>query len=178
MVTVSKPYQPISSRPPTSSPKMSPSTPIEILPATQADCLAIADIESLAFEPNPASKFLFGPRNIGFLPKRAAQLQELMDVDPTMRLYKAVVDGEIVGAAHWHIRTDPEWHLGKGREKGEGGYVKGVDAPTTWPPGSNTAALNEFFGWIYGVRKRRMGGKKHVCMFAIPSSSLIEKSAC
>ena len=165
MVTVSRTYQPISSRPLSSSPKMSPSTPIQILPATSADCLAIADIESLAFEPDPATQIMFGPRNIAGLPKRAAQLQELLDVDPTMRLFKAVVDGEIVAAAQWHIRTDPEWQLGKGREKGEGGFVKGIDAPTSWPPGANAPALNDFFGWIYGVRKRRMGGKKHVCTF-------------
>lgn len=163
MVTVSKSYEPISSRPASSQPSMSSSTPIEILPATEADCLAIADIESLAFERDPMTQATFGPRDIGALPKRSAQLQELITVDPTVRFFKAVVDGQIVAAAQWHIRTDPEWHL-PNLERSEGEFVKGVDVPTSWPPGANASALNDFFGWIYGVRKRRMGGKKHILL--------------
>ncbi|KAL1953191.1 hypothetical protein VTO42DRAFT_3397 [Malbranchea cinnamomea] len=143
---------------------MAPSpSPIQILPATEDDCLAIADIESLAFEPDPGSRIMFGPRNVANLPFRAAQLKEVMNTDPTVRFFKAVVDDQIVAAAQWHFRTNPDWHLGKGPGPNPS-TMCGIDPPTSWPPGSNAPALDAFFGWIYEVRKRRMGGKAHALL--------------
>ncbi|KAL1984846.1 hypothetical protein VTN96DRAFT_8601 [Rasamsonia emersonii] len=163
---------------------MAKSSPLQvtILPATEADCLALAQIESIAFnssssnssndanDSHPSSSSLghvmFGPPSAEGQAFRAKDIGEKMRTDPTLKVWKAVVDVDknddekeeeeeeqhkkIVAWAAWHFYCDPwpgqEW---QDRE---------------WPGARNPQACNDFFGTIAQKRSQYMGGKRYALL--------------
>lgn len=124
----------------------------QILPMEEADTLEMADLEARAFEDSELSAIVFGPSSPGMKEARSERFKRIMAEDPTVRFKKVVVDGKMVGFAQWNLYLDTNWHLQE-------------DKKSESPPGVNEEALNEFFGWLYGVRKRRMGGQKYLCEY-------------
>lgn len=147
---------------------------ITVLPATEKDTLALAHVESLAFDAPPPStvtntntteetlgRLMFGPPTAEKDASRAKELAEKMKSSPETRIYKAVLtgdqdgkdleDGKTVGLAIWKFYTTP---LPK--------EETWTDLP--WEGAANPAACNEFFGGLERLRTKHMGGKRFACM--------------
>lgn len=91
---------------------------------------------------------------------------------PSSRLWKVMADdGKIAGIALWNFRTDENWiEQLDGPEKPD----EYVETGEEGLPESGYAARRAFFNWLYGVRKRRMGGKPHVCTL---QKTLVERGS-
>lgn len=132
----------------------------EILPCTPADTLEMARLERAAYGPEPLSLLMFGEPAPSAINARADKFAEMMG-HPSSRWWKVMADdGKIAGIALWNFRTDENW-IGQldGPEKPD----EYVETGKEGLPESGYAARRTFFNWLYGVRKRRMGGKPHVC---------------
>lgn len=138
----------------------SPSVRTDIIPADEADCLLLAQIESLAFsycsegqEASNLSRIMFGDPSAEREDIRAAELLKKMQTDSTAKIYKAVVNNDIaesrkiVGWAIWHYYLDPrpveEWE------------------DSTWSLCRSPDACNEFFGSLTRARNYHMSGRRY-----------------
>ncbi|EZF31327.1 hypothetical protein TMEN_5795 [Trichophyton mentagrophytes] len=133
----------------------------EILPCTPADTLEMARLERAAYGPEPLSLLMFGEPAPSAINARADKFAEMMG-HPSSRWWKVMADdGKIAGIALWNFRTDENW-IGQldGPEKPD----EYVETGKEGLPESGYAARRTFFNWLYGVRKRRMGGKPHVLL--------------
>lgn len=160
---------------------MATSTPLQvtILPATEADSLALAQIESIAFssssqnnsnndsDSNASSSLgyiMFGPPSAEGQAFRAKDIAEKIRTDPTLKVWKAVIDSndnddekeeegkkKIVAWAAWHLYHDP-WPGQEWQDKED------------WPGARNPQACNDFFGAIARKRSQYMGGKRYACI--------------
>lgn len=141
---------------------MSPmcSVKTSILPADEADCPLLAQIESLAFstcskdgESSNLNRIMFGPPSAEREAVRAGELLQKMQTDSTARVYKAVInhdttgDETIVEFAIWHHYLDPhpveEWK------------------DSTWSAFRSPRACNEFFGALTAARNTHMAGRRY-----------------
>jgi ribosomal protein S18 acetylase RimI-like enzyme len=145
---------------------------ISVLPATPADTLALAQVETLAFDTPPAARLaagagsqdepsptlgriMFGTPSAEKDASRAEELAEKLSSEQN-RMYKAVLEGaegegKIVGFASWKFYTTPlpeedTWQ----------------DLP--WEYAANPTACNDFFGGLERMRTRIMGGRRFACM--------------
>ena len=137
----------------------SPSSPnrldYKILPATQSDCAAIAQVEALsnfnssktAPRCNPAQVIFPPPDDVS---SRTKDFSEKTQNDPSMKIWKAVatVDGvdKIVAMTVWHFYPEPkivdDW--------------KDID----WPSNAQGEACNGFIRGMASLRKKHMSGKE------------------
>ncbi|OAL74557.1 hypothetical protein A7D00_0150 [Trichophyton violaceum] len=133
----------------------------EILPCTPADTLEMARLERAAYGPEPLTLLMFGEPAPSAINARADKFAQMMD-HPSSRLWKVMADdGQIAGIALWNFRTDENWiEQLDGPEKPD----EYVETGEEGLPESGYAARRAFFNWLYGVRKRRMGGKPHVLL--------------
>lgn len=134
----------------------------EVLPATEDDCLELAQVQSIAFdnakkEIPGANIFvtMFGPSSEEGNEFRRHGLVEKMKNDPTVRTWKAVLkddDGKdkIIGWSLWHFFTEPK-------------SVDLLKKDIPWPSTTNAEAANEFIGDAAVVRKRHMDDKRFGC---------------
>ncbi|KAL1967794.1 hypothetical protein VTN77DRAFT_2483 [Rasamsonia byssochlamydoides] len=157
---------------------MAKSSPLQVtvLPATQADCLTLAQIESIAFHstsnhnngnnssaddsgrPSTLARVMFGPPTAEGHAFRAKDLAEKMQTDPSLRVFKAVVNVDarkeeqhkIVAWAGWHYYFDPQ-PIEEWQDK---------EWPGSWSP----QACNDFFGTIARKRNQYMGEKRYALL--------------
>ncbi|KAI1811263.1 acyl-CoA N-acyltransferase [Poronia punctata] len=131
--------------------------PLILQPATAADAPRSAEIEKLAYAPNPFNKYLFpGPfpepepgRN-----PRAEDLAKVLTQDPSVRWTK-VVDTDVEPSAdNAQMIAFGQWHVKDGGEAPE--------PKRTFGPGTNPEACEELFGGIAELRAKHFGGRKHV----------------
>lgn len=131
-----------------------------ILPATENDCDALAEIEAVANgqtnKGKPESnlpRVIFGPPSKASQDFRAKDLLDKLKNDKFTRMWKAVVnDGngkeKIAAWAHWYYYTEPqpiEW--------------KDIE----WPEPVNSDGANEYIGKAHAIRGKYMSGKKFAC---------------
>lgn len=136
--------------------------PLELQPATEADAVRAAEIESVAYGPSPFNKVLFpGPFPDNPLADRAAALAKSFGEDSTQRWLK-VVDPDLEGGrtiafAKWHVFAE-----------------KPVLTPRQFGPGCNIEACEKLFGGIQDQRIRLLGDRPYICayMFALYPLSL------
>ncbi|KAF7715441.1 Uncharacterized protein PECH_007137 [Penicillium ucsense] len=128
----------------------------QILPATQSDCAAIAQVEALSnfhasnTSPrcNPAQVIFPPPDDVS---SRTKDLSDKTQNDPSMKMWKVVVtdqaDGQekIVSLAIWHFYPEP----------------KAVDEwkDIEWPANAQGEACNAFIRGMAALRKKHMSGK-------------------
>ncbi|KAJ5198526.1 uncharacterized protein N7498_007643 [Penicillium cinerascens] len=133
-----------------------PRKEFKIVPATEEDAVALAEVESIANEEANLSRgqknvshVIFGPPNEVKHNFRAKGLVEKMKNDPFVRNWKAVVeeDGQekIVGWANWFFYTEPQPI-----------ETKEID----WPAGMNAKGCNEFIGALTAMRAKYQTGRK------------------
>lgn len=135
------------------SPSPKPS-PHEVVPLLESDAIEVAELEVAAFQNEPIARAMFGAPTRERITFRANQFTKTLTEDRTAWLTKVMIDGKIAAIAEWKTLLDTDWHL------------QDTDKPENpWPPGANVAACEDFFGWLFGVRKRKMGGIKHIRMF-------------
>lgn len=142
-----------------------PRTEFKIVPATEEDAVALAQVESIANEEANSER---GQRNLFHVifgvPSevrhnfRAKGLVDKMKNDPYGRNWKAVVeeDGQekIVGWANWFFYTEPQPI-----------EFKDID----WPAGMNSKGCNEFIHTLTAVRAKHQTGRKFGCKSTIVS---------
>lgn len=119
---------------------------IDILPAEVGDFITLARLNYLAFSGTPVNKLMFGKQSEEM---QVALCQEYLKKclnDPTCKLTKAVLDGQIVGFAQWHYYVDP--------------MPIEDESPSEWGEGANGPLCDVFFGSMKRVRARQMGGKR------------------
>jgi hypothetical protein len=131
--------------------------PLVVQPATEADAPRAAEIERLAYAPNPFNKFLFpGPfpePESGRNP-RAEEMIKVLQEDPSVRWLK-VVDTDIEPTEdNAQMIAFGQWNLKDGRQIPE--------KPRTWGPGCNAEACDALFGGLAQLRAKHFGDKKHV----------------
>ncbi|KAK2827851.1 hypothetical protein FQN49_007275 [Arthroderma sp. PD_2] len=133
-----------------------------ILPCVPEDVMELAILERAAFDGEPLTHLMFGSPSPSALSWRADRFSESI-ADPGCRWVKIVQDGKIVGAALWGHRTSTDW-MDKltGAEK-ETEYKEEDDKLAQ----GNKQARHDFLTWLYGVRKRRMGGKPHILLYLL-----------
>lgn len=134
----------------------------KILPATEADCTTLAEIEAIAnTETNKGSpeesipRIIFGPPAKGAIEFRAQGLVDKLNNDKESRMWKAVISGEngsekIVAWAHWFFYTEPptiEW--------------KDIE----WPAPIKGDGANELLRNGHALRAKYMSGKRFGCKF-------------
>lgn len=126
---------------------------VEILPATEEDTLALAQIESAAFQGSDPrlGAVLFGPPTPQGHERRSKDLIGVMNNDPTVKFTKAVVDGQIAAWAEWHYYAEPfspkEWE------------------DKEFPDFTSPAGCNEFFGLIQKRKNKHLAGSRFACEF-------------
>ncbi|KAL3418659.1 acetyltransferase [Phlyctema vagabunda] len=130
-----------------------------IEPATVADVLRIADIESRTFATGPLNGLIFGPPRPEAVRARADVLaKELDSMAATMRIQKAVItqgeqggddEDQIVGFALWRLYRDPR-PLEHWQDK------------EVWEGMASLEGANEFFGNMSRMRDRYINGKSYL----------------
>ncbi|KAI1803363.1 acyl-CoA N-acyltransferase [Daldinia bambusicola] len=131
--------------------------PLELQPATEADALRAAEIESAAYQPNPFNRILFpGPFPPEAVAWRGAQLAAELKKDPTARWFKVVdtdlSEGEqMVAFAQWHIYTEKK---------------PPQPAPRSFGLGCNAEACELVFGDLAELRARIWGDER--CIYLSP----------
>ncbi|KAI8958560.1 acyl-CoA N-acyltransferase [Daldinia sp. FL1419] len=126
--------------------------PLEIQPATEADARRAAEIEALAYKPNPFNRILFpGPFPPEAVDGRGAQLAAELKKDPSARWLKVIdtdlVENEkMIAFAKWHIYAEKPPQ----------------PAPRSFGPGCNAEACELVFGYLTKLRARIWGDKKCV----------------
>ncbi|EAS33305.3 uncharacterized protein CIMG_04329 [Coccidioides immitis RS] len=136
----------------------------EILPILESDLASISEIENLAFEGEEVSRIVFASPNSATKEFRIQRLKKSLTEDPTTRFAKVVIGGKLAGIAQWNLHLDPNWHLKDEKKEEEGGADSQDKKNKNFPPGANVEACEEFFGWMYGARKRIMGGQKFLLL--------------
>lgn len=109
---------------------------VSVLPAEPADFERIAEIQHAAFSPSLINERIFS--NVNPEDHRVKILQRLhkTSADPRSRLFKAVVDGELVAFALWEVpRKEDDPPADKKKE---------ID-PDRWPAGTNVALAEGLF---------------------------------
>ena len=143
-----------------------PRIEFKIVPATEEDAVALAEVESIANEeanrargPSNLCHIVFGPPNEVRHNFRAKGLVDKIKNDPYARNWKAVVeeDGQekVVGWANWFFYTEPQPI-----------EFKDID----WPAGTNVKACNEFIGTLTAVRAKHQTGRTYGCKSTIIST--------
>lgn len=136
-----------------------PRQEFKIVPATEEDAVALAQVESIANEEanlargqKNLSHVIFGPPSEVRHNFRAKGLVDKMKNDPYARNWKAVVeeDGQekVVGWANWFFYTEPQPI-----------EFKEID----WPAGTNAKACNEFISALTAVRAKHQTGRNFGC---------------
>jgi hypothetical protein len=134
--------------------------PLELMPATEADALRAAGIESIAFGPSPFNKVLFpGPFPDSPLADRAESMAKALREDSTQRWLKVVDtdlegDEQMIAFAKWHVFTE-----------------KPVLPPRQFGPGCNIEACEKLFGGMREQRIRLIGDRPYVCEYICLLSS-------
>ncbi|KAE9363437.1 putative GNAT family acetyltransferase [Stipitochalara longipes BDJ] len=119
---------------------------IEILPATLEDFPQLAQLNYHGFSGTPVNSLMFGGQSEEEqLANTEQYLKKALD-DPTCKLTKAVMHGQIVAFAQWHYYLEP-----MAVEDG---------LPSDWGAGANGPLCDAFFGSMKKVRKEQMGGKR------------------
>ncbi|KAF6834463.1 hypothetical protein CPLU01_04928 [Colletotrichum plurivorum] len=136
---------------------------IEILPATEADCPRLVQIDKTAFEAASDSAFehvLFPPSGTDDASAaKEAIFARTMREDPSARFIKAVDtelsgDAAVVGWAKWHV-----WD-------GERGMPP-APAEREWSgAGFNAEACREYFSGVDRVKNKVMAGRR--CLYLQP----------
>ncbi|KAF6806378.1 hypothetical protein CSOJ01_08873 [Colletotrichum sojae] len=136
---------------------------IEILPATEADCPRLAQIDKAAFESGSDSAFehVLFPASGADDASAAKEVifTRAMREDPSARFIKAVdgnlsLDAAVVGWAKWHLYD------------GERGMPP-APAERKWDAaGFNAEACREFFGGVDRVKNKVMAGRR--CIYLQP----------
>lgn len=159
-----------------------PKPDISIVPADENDTLALAQIESMAFDgpsayalsrtntagltetasdkeqPLSLNRLMFGlPSTEGYA-IRARGLNERLKTSPDFHIYKAVLkEGDaiekIVGFAAWRFCADVPFP------------VEDTWKDLPWEGAANPTVCNDFFGGMAKLRTKNLGGKKVACMF-------------
>ncbi|KAI0409421.1 acyl-CoA N-acyltransferase [Xylaria palmicola] len=126
-------------------------------PATEADAVRAAEIERVAYAPNPFNPVLFpGPfpePAAGQNPRAADMAKQLRD-DPSTRWFKvvdtdipaAVDNGQMIGFAQWNINDGSQ----------------APPSPRTFGPGCNVEACEALFGGLHQMRLKNFADKRHV----------------
>ncbi|KAK7752439.1 hypothetical protein SLS62_005592 [Diatrype stigma] len=123
--------------------------PLELRPATEADAAREAEIEALAYAPNPFNHILFpGPFPPGAMAARAAELAAELREDGDAGRWLKVVDTDLgegaVAWARWHIYADS-------------GRPRPTPRRRTFGPGSNVEACELLFDGIDEQKERLIG---------------------
>ncbi|EEP76732.1 predicted protein [Uncinocarpus reesii 1704] len=134
-----------------------PSSQYQLLPAEVSDAAVIHELDTLAFGAEELAQIVFDGHNPASNSLRLEQIRNSLQ-DPAVTYTKVMVDGKHVAQAQWVLNLDPDWHL-----KGEPEEKKKARMENA----ANPEAYGEFFGWLYGVRKRRMGGQKHLLLASL-----------
>jgi len=119
---------------------------IDILPATPDDFTQLALLNYHGFSGTPVNLLMFGGQSLEEQIANAKEYLRKALEDPTCKLTKAVVDGQIVAFAQWHYYLEP--------------MAVDDDLPSNWGEGANGALCDAFFGTMKKVRKEQMGGKR------------------
>ncbi|CAI7678958.1 unnamed protein product [Penicillium pancosmium] len=131
----------------------------QVIPATQDDCLSLAQVEAIAFdnskkEPPGSNTFqiMFGSYSDVGNEFRRGNFLEKMKTDPTARFWKAVIKDEnglekIIGWARWHYFTEPK-------------TIEPLKKDIPWPATANRDACNHFIGAVELAKKKHMDGKR------------------
>lgn len=134
--------------------------------ATEADAQRSADIESVAYGPNPLGAALFPPapkdaaaaaapaKDADGLSPRAKAMIDLLRADPASCRWVKVVDTEIEDPAQAMVCFSC-WYF----------YEKEspIQGPQTWGPGTNPEACETFFGGMRLKRNERFAGRPYAC---------------
>ncbi|WEW59109.1 hypothetical protein PRK78_004578 [Emydomyces testavorans] len=147
---------------------LSSSPTYQILPVEESDALEMAKVEALAFKSQEFSTIVFGGCTPTIHEFRAQRFKRIMAEDTTVRFAKVMVDGRLAAFAQWNLHLDPNWHV-EGRRDEKNAEFKEKEG---WrdekipelPPGANAEAFHEFYGWLVDVRRRWMGGQKHLLL--------------
>ena len=142
--------------------------------ATEADAQRSADIESVAYGPNPLGACLFPPAPASTSPPktttttsdastqsglspRASQLVDMLRADPATCRWVKVVDTEIADPAQAMISFSC-WYVWEEESP--------VMGPQVWGAGTNPEACEAFFGGMRERRNERFNGRPYVCTFS------------
>jgi hypothetical protein len=151
---------------------MAKSSPLHvtILPASEADCLVLCQIRSIAFDnndrtsttdsssrPSNLSRVLFGPPSREVPVVRAQALAEKMRTDPTVKMFKAAVVVDDAGEQQQKIVAWTQWHYYLDPQPVEEWQDKEL------PDIRSNQAYNDFFGSLLRKRNQYMGGKRYAC---------------
>ncbi|KAH8695932.1 acyl-CoA N-acyltransferase [Talaromyces proteolyticus] len=138
---------------------------ISVLPATEEDYLALAQVESQAFSdpddtssdvPSTIGGVMFGPPSAEGQAARAKDLAKLVRTVPGMRLFKAVAHDpdaacdnytKTIGIGGWIYYTDPHPTEDPWEDK-------------PWEGARDPRACNDYFGEFSRRKTRIMGGKR------------------
>lgn len=150
---------------------------IRIVPADENDTLALAQIESMAFDgpslyalsktnstglnetdpdkkpPLSLNRLMFGIPSAEGYAIRARGINERLKTSPDYQIYKAVLkendaqQEKIVGFAAWRFCADVPFPVDTWK-----------DLP--WEGAANPTACNDFFGKLASLRTKNIGGKK------------------
>lgn len=136
---------------------------ITVSPASEADALALARVEALAFDDPKAGdsdallgRIMFGPPTPDGQKFRAGELVLRMRTMPEARMYKAVAfdsaqnEEKVVGFGGWRFYTEPFPEQDNWEDK-------------PWEFARNPQVCNEFFGGLARVKTKYMGGKRFAC---------------
>ncbi|KMU76037.1 hypothetical protein CISG_05296 [Coccidioides immitis RMSCC 3703] len=134
----------------------------EILPILRIDLASISEIEILPLKREVSRIVFASPIQLQRVPH--TRLKKSLTEDPTTRFAKVVIGGKLAGIAQWNLHLDPNWHLKDEKKEEEGGADSQDKKNKNFPPGANVEACEEFFGWMYGARKRIMGGQKFLLL--------------
>lgn len=127
--------------------------PLRLCPADESDARRAADIEHVAYTPNPVNGILFpGPFPPDVLDWRAQQLASDLEGDSSTRWLK-VVDTDLpegpeqmIAFAKWHIYSESP-----------------KPTPRTFGAGCNAEACELLFGGIAKQRVRILGDQPYFC---------------
>ena len=119
---------------------------IVITPAETEDFIQLGRLNYCGFSGTPVNLLMFGNQREEDQIALTQQYLQKCFADPTCRLTKAVVDGQIVGFAQWHYYVEP--------------MPVEDDLPSNWGEGANGPLCDAFFGSMKKVRKEKMGGKR------------------
>lgn len=161
-----------------------PKPQITIVPADENDTLALAQIETLAFDgpssyalsrknaqesdkgqekPLSQNRLMFGLPSAEGYAIRARSLNERLKTSPDYHIYKAVLKEEadaqeekIVGFAAWRFCADVPFP------------VEDTWKDLPWEGAANPTACNDFFGGMARLRTKNFGGRRVACTFFSP----------
>jgi hypothetical protein len=119
---------------------------VDIMPATVEDVIHLARLNYSGFTGTPINSLMFGNQSEEEQIAHAEEYLKKCLEDPTCKLTKAVMDGQIVGFAQWHYYVEP--------------MPVEDDLPSNWGEGANVPLCEAFFGSMKRVRKERVGGKR------------------